>query len=73
MGIPPRRHSFRQRRGGPESSNAGSGSLLSRDRGKREAVRLPPRLSINPELLENGKEDSYERLRPQARFGAQPP
>ena len=30
------------------------------------------RLSINPENLRDGKEDSYERLRPQVRFGAQP-
>ncbi|MBM6910171.1 hypothetical protein [Oscillibacter valericigenes] len=38
-------------------------------------VSLPKkgRLSINPEIRENGKEDRYERLRPQARFGAQPP
>ena len=30
-------------------------------------------LSKKGELLDNGKEDSYERLRPQARVGAQPP
>ena len=31
------------------------------------------RLSKKQENLRDGKEDSYERLRPQARFGAQPP
>ncbi|MBP3510392.1 hypothetical protein [Oscillibacter sp.] len=31
------------------------------------------RLSIYPQELRDRKEDGYERLRPQAQFGAQPP
>jgi hypothetical protein len=37
--------------------------------GRSEIIRL----SKKPKFPDNGKEDRYERLRPQARFGAQPP
>ena len=50
-----------------------SGLFAERENRTTEMLRGPARLSINPKIQRNGKEDSYERLRPQARFGAQPP
>ena len=50
-----------------------AGDFVNSPGGKSGERTEGRRLPINREIRENGREDSHERLRPQARFGAQPP